>query len=51
MSSALTAAKSPQLKMKLENMPMPMNAEMVDDYLGPLLEAAASGDLERIRSL
>jgi ribose 5-phosphate isomerase B len=48
---ALTAAKSPQLKMKLENMPMPMNAEMVDDYLGPLLEAAATGDLERTRSL
>jgi alcohol dehydrogenase class IV len=48
---ALAAAKSPQLKMKLENMPAPLTAEMVDDYLGPLLDAAASGDLDRIKSL
>ncbi len=47
---ALTAAKDPQLKSKLENMPVPMTADMVDDYMGPVLEAAASGDLTRIRN-
>ncbi len=48
---ALTAAKNPQLKSKLENMPVPMTADMVDDYMGPVLEAAASGDLTRIRNV
>jgi large subunit ribosomal protein L7/L12 len=35
----LTAAKNPQLKMKPENMPVPLTAEMVDDYMGPVLQA------------
>jgi alcohol dehydrogenase len=48
---ALSAAKNPQLKMKLENMPIPMNAEMVDEYMGPVLRAAASGDVSLIRSV
>jgi len=48
---ALTAAKDPQSSMKLQNMPIPMTAEMVDDYMGPVLEAAATGDLNRIRNL
>lgn len=48
---ALTAAKNPQLRMKLENMPVPLTAEMVDDYMGPVLEAAASGDLGLIRNV
>jgi alcohol dehydrogenase len=48
---ALTAAKNPQLKMKLENMPVPLTAEMVDDYMGPVLEAARDGDLSRIRNV
>ncbi len=47
---ALKAAKGPQLKMKLANMPVPMTAEMVDDYMGSVLEAAATGDLSRIRT-
>jgi alcohol dehydrogenase len=47
---ALTAAKDPQLKMKLENMPIPMTAEMVDAYMGPILQAARTGDLEIIRN-
>ena len=47
---ALTAAKNPQLKMKLENMPIPLTAEMIDDYMGPILEAAAAGDLGLIRN-
>jgi alcohol dehydrogenase len=48
---ALAAAKDPQLKMKLANMPVPLTAEMVDDYLGPVLEAARDGSLEAIRSV
>lgn len=48
---ALTAGKDPQLRMKLENMPVPLTAEMVDDYMGPVLEAAASGDLSLIRNV
>ncbi|MGC8781763.1 MAG: iron-containing alcohol dehydrogenase [Anaerolineae bacterium] len=48
---ALVAAKDPQLKSKLENMPVPMTAAMVDDYMGPVLEAAASGDLSLIRNV
>jgi len=45
---ALTAAKDPQLKMKLENMPVPLTAEMVDRYMRPILEAARDGDLTMI---
>lgn len=48
---ALTAAKNPQLRMKLENMPVPLTAEMVDDYMGPVLHAAANGDLAAIRNV
>ena len=48
---ALTAAKNPQLKMKLQNMPVPLTAEMVDQYMGPVLEAAASGDLNLIKNV
>ena len=48
---ALTAAKNPQLKMKLENMPVPLTADMVDDYMGPVLEAARYGDLSLIRNV
>jgi alcohol dehydrogenase class IV len=48
---ALSAAKNPQLKMKLENMPVPLTADMVDDYMGPVLEAAREGDLSLIRNV
>lgn len=48
---ALTAAKNPQLKMKLENMPVPLTAEMVDEYMGPILEAAKTGDLSVIKNV
>ncbi len=48
---ALTAAKNPQLKMKLENMPIPLTAAMIDDYMAPILEAAATGDVTRIRNV
>jgi len=46
----LTAAKNPQLKSKLQNMPTPMDAEKgdVDRFMKPVLEAAYSGDLNLI---
>jgi len=46
----LTAAKNPQLKSKLQNMPTPMDAEKgdVDRLMKPVLEAAFSGDLSLI---
>lgn len=47
---ALSAAKNPQLKMKLENMPVPLTADMVDEYMGSVLRAAKDGDLSLIRS-
>ena len=48
---ALAAAKDPQLKMKLENMPVPLTAEMVDEYMGSVLQGATNGDLSVIKNL
>ena len=48
---ALAAAKDPQLRMKLENMPVPMTADMVDGYMGPILQAARTGVLDGIRNV
>ncbi|MCP4399677.1 MAG: iron-containing alcohol dehydrogenase [bacterium] len=48
---ALTAAKNPQLKMKLENMPIPLTAETIDEYMGPILEAAKTGNISLIKNL
>jgi len=48
---ALSAAKDPQLRMKLENMPVSLTAEMVDVYMGSVLEAAREGDLSLIRNV
>jgi alcohol dehydrogenase len=48
---ALAAAKNPQLKMKLENMPVPLTAEMVDEYMGAVLEAARDGRLTLIKNV
>ncbi len=48
---ALTAAKNPQLKMKLENMPVPLTADRVDEYMGSVLDAAASGNLDLIKNV
>ncbi len=47
---ALAAAKNPQLKMKLQNMPVPLKAEMIDEYMGPILEAARDGNLALIKN-
>jgi alcohol dehydrogenase class IV len=48
---ALAAAKNPQLRMKLENMPVPLSTEMVDKYMRPILEAARYGDLAIIKNV
>lgn len=48
---ALTAAKDPQLKIKLDNMPIPLSAETVDEYMGPILLAAKDGDLSKIKNI
>ncbi|MDR2136972.1 MAG: iron-containing alcohol dehydrogenase [Synergistaceae bacterium] len=48
---ALMAAKDPQLKMKLQNMPVPMSVEQVDEYMGSVLEGAVSGDFSRVKTL
>ncbi len=46
---ALAAAKNPQLEMKLKNMPIPLNASLVDEYMEPILLAAKTGDLSLIK--
>jgi alcohol dehydrogenase len=48
---ALSAAKNPQLEMKLKNMPVPLTAAMVDEFMEPILRAAVSGDFSLIRNL
>jgi alcohol dehydrogenase len=48
---ALSAAKIPQLKMKLQNMPVPLRSDMIDDYMGPILEAARDGNLSLIKNV
>lgn len=47
---ALEAAKNPQLKMKLQNMPVPLTAEDVDEYMGSVLAAAKTGDLSMVKN-
>jgi alcohol dehydrogenase len=48
---AVAAAKDPQLEMKLKNMPVPLTAAQVDEYLKPILEAAKTGDFGLIKNM
>lgn len=48
---ALEAAKNPQLEMKLKNMPVPLNASLVDEYLAPILEAAKTGNFDLVKAM
>lgn len=50
-AKALAAAKDPQLGMKLRNMPVPLTAASVDEYMEPILRAAATGSFTGIRNL
>ncbi len=47
----LKAAKDPQLDMKLRNMPVPLNADLVDEYMRPILEAAWDGNFDKIKNM
>ena len=47
----LTAAKDPQLDMKLKNMPVPMSASLVDEYMGPIIRAGVNGDFSLIKMM
>ena len=46
---ALLAAGDPQLSMKLRNMPIALTTGEVDRYMGPILRAAMTGDLDLVR--
>ncbi len=48
---ALEAAKEPQLEMKLKNMPVPLEAGLIDEYMAPILEAATTGDFSIIKNM
>ena len=48
---ALSAAKNPKLEIKLRNMPVPLSVNLVDEYMRPVLEAAANGDFNLIRNM
>jgi alcohol dehydrogenase len=47
----LEAAKDPQLDMKLKNMPVPLTAAKIDEYMGPIIRAAVSGDFSFIKTM
>ena len=47
----IEAAKDPQLDMKLKNMPIPLNASMVDEFMGPVIKAAVTGDFSLIKTM
>jgi len=47
----LSAAKIPQLRSKLENMPVRLTPEHVDEYMGAVLEAAVAGDPSRVKNM
>jgi len=48
---ALEAAKNPQLKMKLQNMPIPLEPTQIEEYMRPILEGARDGDLTKINNM
>jgi len=48
---ALRAAKDPQLKMKLQNMPIPLTPDRIDTTMGSVLEAAAEGDPALVKNV
>ncbi len=47
----LKAAKDPALSSKLQNMPVPMTADMIDRFMGKVLESAASGNLDTVENI
>ena len=47
----LEAAKNPKLDSKLKNMPVPLSADMIDEYMGAILQAAKTGNMDLIKNL
>ena len=47
----LAAAKDPRLEVKLRNMPVPLSAATVDEYMGAVLDAAVAGDFSLVRTM
>jgi alcohol dehydrogenase len=47
----LSAAKNPKLDSKLKNMPVPLSADTVDEYMGSVLQAAKVGDLSLVKNM
>jgi alcohol dehydrogenase class IV len=47
----LEAAKNPKLESKLKNMPVPLVAAQVDEFMGSVLHAAKFGDMSLIKNL
>jgi alcohol dehydrogenase len=47
----LHAAKDPQLDMKLRNMPVSLNADLVEEYMRPIMEAAWGEDFTKIKNM
>jgi len=47
----LKASKDLQLDMKLRNMPVPLNAYLVEEFMRPILEAAWGGKFEKIKNM
>jgi hypothetical protein len=37
--------------MKLRNMPVPLNADLIEDYMRPILEAAWEGEFNKIKTM
>jgi alcohol dehydrogenase len=37
--------------MKLKNMPVPLDAGLVDEFMGPIMDAAWDGELEKIKNM
>jgi len=37
--------------MKLRNMPVPLNAGLVEEYMRPILEAAWDGSFDKIKNM
>jgi alcohol dehydrogenase len=37
--------------MKLKNMPIPLDASKVDEFMGPIIRAAVNGDLSIIKNM
>ena len=51
LDKALQAAKNPKLQSKLQNMPVALTVQTVDKYMGSVLDAAWTGDLNKIVSM